>query len=208
MALEGSLLPIDVLMERGAFSSITCLTVVCMIDAMLRGRRLLKFIGLETPTKIPFRLPPRLLGAGPADDPCPTFAKAVFALERTLRSLSFVAFLRAVMASRRIFLLLLFGRLLCVCKRCPRDEAEMRRMVAEPSFRRALESACMARMSSDFAKLNAADILTFELLPADKRFAKVLILSADAVLGADTESATSIEVQTNQRNMRSPFYVV
>ncbi len=81
-------------------------------------------------------------------------------------------------------------------------------MVAEPSFRRALESAWTARMSSDFAKLSAADILTFELLPADKRFAKVLILSAEAVLGTDTESATSIEVQTNQRNMRSPFYVV
>ena len=196
-------------MERGAFSSITCLTVVCMIDAMFRGRRLLKFTGLEIPTKMPFRLPPRLLGAGLADAPCPTFARAVLALERTLRSLSLAAaFLSAAMASRLIFLLLLFGRLPCVCKRCPRDEAEIRRMVAEPSLRRALERACTARISSDFARLNAADILTFELLPADKRFDRVLILSADAVLGADTESATSIEVQTNQRNMRSPFYVV
>ncbi len=79
---------------------------------MLRGRRLLKFTGLETPTKMPLRLPPRLFVAGPADAPCPTFAKAVLALERTLRSLSFVAFLSAAIASRLIFLLLLFGRLL------------------------------------------------------------------------------------------------
>ena len=111
LALDGSLVPGEVLTERGAFSSITCLTVDCIKDAKLRGRRLLSLLGLETPTKIPRRFPERLGLAGAADC-CPILVNAVFALARTFLSRSLrAAFFSALTAPLRIFRMLLLGRL-------------------------------------------------------------------------------------------------
>lgn len=81
-------------------------------------------------------------------------------------------------------------------------------MAAELSLLRALVSAEVARGSLDLARLSAADILAFELLPLDRRLARVLILSADAIAGSDTESVTRSREQNIQRNIEFPFYRV
>lgn len=204
LSLDGSLEPGEVLTERGAFSSMTCFTVDCIKDAKLRGRRLLSLLGLDTPTKMPRRFPDRLGLAGAADC-CPIFVSAVLALARTFLSRSLrAALFNAAIAPLRIFLIFLLGRLpVLYWRRCPSDEAEIRRMVEELSLPRALLSAAVARGSFDLAKLRTADILAFELLPVDRRLARVFILSADAVAGTDTDSVTRSKVQNIQRNIES-----